>query len=73
MKAQAAPTAQENNEYVDMSAMGEHISTLQLNMLNKKRDESEGQEHIEVSPSDEQMVLTNTNIHSHMLSKHRLK
>lgn len=56
-----------------MSSMGEHISTLELNMLNKKQSETEGQEHIEVSPSDEQMLQTNSHIVSHMLSRHRLK
>ena len=42
-------------------------------MLNKKQGEADGQEHIEVSPSDEQMLLTNTHINTHMLSGHRLK
>ena len=46
--------------------MGEHLSALQLNMLNKKESEAGSQEHIEVSPSDNQMVQLDADIHQHL-------
>jgi len=40
--------AEENNEYVDMSSMGERISSLQMNMLNKKAGDD-----VELTPNDD--------------------
>ena len=57
---QVSAAEENNNEYVDMSSMGARISNLQMNMLNKKAGEID----IELSPSDEQMILINSNLNS---------
>jgi len=62
-KHQKLSVGEENHELVDMGAMGERISTLQMSMLNK-RQAADSQDEVELSPSDDQMLLLGSHVDS---------
>lgn len=47
-----------------MSSMGARISNLQMNMLNKKAEDE-----VELSPTDEQMILINSHLNTNQMAK----
>lgn len=53
-----------------MSEMGTRISNLQMNMLNKKQSIA-SQDDVELSPSDDQMVLIDAHIHSRQMEQNQ--